>query len=44
LSEAARWPAPWPGVVGPHEVLHFADVIGSSLHVAFALHYVAAGR
>jgi len=39
--EALRWPIVWPGVVGPHEVLHLGDVIGSTMHVVFVLRFVA---
>jgi hemolysin III len=39
--EALRWPVVWPGVVGPHEVLHLGDVVGSTMHVVFVLRYVA---
>jgi hemolysin III len=39
--EALRWPAPVPGIVGPHELLHVGDVIGSSMHVLFVMRFVA---
>src|SRR5262245_52869810 len=35
--EALQRPVAWPGVVGPHEILHVGDVIGSTMHVAFVL-------
>jgi hemolysin III len=35
--EALRWPVVWPGVIGPHEILHLCDVIGSTMHVVFVL-------
>ncbi len=40
LCEALRWPVLWPGVVGPHEVLHLCDMGGSSAHVVFVLRCV----
>jgi hemolysin III len=38
--EAARGPVLWPGVVGPHEVLHLCDMVGSTTHVLFVLRFV----
>jgi hemolysin III len=40
LCEAVRWPVLWPGVIGPHEVLHLCDMGGSTAHVVFVLHCV----
>jgi hemolysin III len=31
--EALRWPVPLPGVIGPHEILHLGDMIGTSCHL-----------
>jgi len=36
-----HWPALWPGVFGPHEVLHVCDMAGSLAHYWFILKYVA---
>lgn len=45
VIEVAEWPTPWPGVVGPHEVLHVADLVGSAFHYVFLVKFVAlAGR
>jgi hemolysin III len=41
--EALQWPVAWPGVVGPHEILHVGDVIGSTMHVVFVMRFVARG-
>lgn len=41
--EALRAPVVWPGYVGPHEVLHLCDMLGSTMHLAFAMKFVAAG-
>ena len=40
--EAADPSAPvlWPGVVGPHEVLHLCDLGGTLCHVVFVTRYV----
>ncbi|MFO0928343.1 MAG: hemolysin III family protein [Gemmataceae bacterium] len=43
LMEALRWPHPWPGVVGPHELLHACDMLGSTAHVVFTLRFVLRG-
>lgn len=40
LCEALRWPIPWPGVLGPHEILHGCDMAGSTAHVVFVLRHV----
>jgi hemolysin III len=40
VCEAVRWPVVWPGVVGPHEVLHLCDMGGSTAHVVFVLRYL----
>jgi hemolysin III len=38
--EALRWPVLLPGVVGPHEVLHTGDMIGTSCHLVFVARLV----
>jgi hemolysin III len=40
VCEVTCWPAPWPGVVGPHEVLHFFDLAATATHVFFVCRYV----
>jgi hemolysin III len=35
-----RWPVPLPGVLGPHEILHLCDMLGTSCHVVFVVRYV----
>lgn len=32
LCEYLRWPEPWPGVVGPHEVFHVAVLAALAAH------------
>lgn len=41
LAYVTGWPAPWPGVVGAHEVLHLCDMAGSLSHFGFMIWYVA---
>jgi hemolysin III len=43
LCQALRWPVVWPGVIGPHEVLHLCDMGGSAAHLVFVMRYVLAG-
>jgi hemolysin III len=33
VSEVLRWPTVWAGVIGPHEVLHVTDVLGTLVHL-----------
>jgi hemolysin III len=40
LCELLQWPAPIPGVVGPHEMMHFFDMGGTAVHYAFMMWYV----
>jgi hemolysin III len=40
VCEAARWPVLWPGVIGPHEILHLCDMAGTATHVFFVVRYV----
>lgn len=43
LAEFLRWPAPWPGVVGAHEIFHLAVLAGIACHWAFITR-IAAGE
>ena len=38
--EVAKWPNPAPGVVGPHELLHVTDMLGTLTHFAFLVRFV----
>lgn len=40
LAEVAQWPVLLPGWVGPHEVLHVADIGGTLAHFVFVVKYV----
>jgi hemolysin III len=40
LCELLKWPVLVPGVVGPHEMMHFFDVGGTMVHFGFMLRYV----
>jgi channel protein (hemolysin III family) len=40
VLELARWPILVPGVIGPHELLHFCDMAGTGCHVVFIVNYV----
>jgi hemolysin III len=40
LCEVLRWPVVWPGVIGPHEILHLCDMGGSTAHLVFVLQFV----
>src|SRR5262249_11240731 len=35
-----RWPTLLPGVIGPHEILHICDMLGTSCHVIFVVRHV----
>jgi hemolysin III len=39
-AEVAQWPVLVPGYVGPHEVLHIADIVGSMIYFSFVVKYV----
>jgi hemolysin III len=41
ILNLAHWPAPWPGVVGPHEVFHLWVMGGTFAHFWFMLTVVA---
>lgn len=38
--EAMKWPTLIPGIVGPHELLHFGDVLGTAAHLTLVVKYV----
>jgi hemolysin III len=40
VIELARWPVLWPGVIRPHELLHFCDIGGTVCHFVFIAKYV----
>ena len=40
VIEVLRWPAPVPGLVGSHELLHLADIAGTLAHFTFVTRYV----
>jgi hemolysin III len=40
LCELFRWPVVVPGVVGPHEMMHFFDVGGTAVHYSFMMWFV----
>jgi hemolysin III len=42
--DALGRPVLWPGVVGPHEVLHFTDMVGSGIHLYVVGRYVVGRR
>lgn len=39
IFDFLEWPVLVPGLVGPHDVLHVFDLIGSALHLAFVIRY-----
>ena len=43
MINLARWPSPWPGVFGPHEVFHLFVMAGSLSHYLFMLRVVLPG-
>jgi hemolysin III len=43
--EVAKWPVVVPGVIGPHEILHVTDILGTLAHFGFVVRFVLpAGR
>lgn len=40
IADALKWPDLWPGIVGPHEVLHVSDMVGTAIHIQVMLWYV----
>lgn len=40
VIELAQWPILVPGVIRPHELLHFCDVAGTGCHIVFIQRYV----
>jgi hemolysin III len=37
VCEVLRWPVIWPGVIGPHEVLHVTDIGGTLVHLGLVV-------
>ena len=35
VIDFAKWPDPWPGVIGPHEIFHFWVLLGAASHWLF---------
>jgi hemolysin III len=33
VCEVLKWPVLWDGVIGPHEVLHVTDILGTLVHL-----------
>ncbi len=44
LADFFGWPVLRPGLIGPHEVFHVCDMLGTSCHVLFMLRYVVPFR
>jgi hemolysin III len=44
VCELAHWPNFWPGVVGPHEILHLCDMAGTFCHFVFIARFVVPYR
>ncbi len=40
IVEVMRWPTPVPGWVGPHELLHVADMLGTAAMFIFVVRHV----
>lgn len=40
VCEVLKWPTIVPGWVGPHEVLHVSDMLGTFIHFVFVLKFV----
>jgi hemolysin III len=40
LFDVIKWPIPWPGVLGHHEVLHLCDMAATAVHIYFLIRYV----
>lgn len=38
--EVARWPTLVPGWVGPHELLHICDMLGTFIHFGFVMRFL----
>jgi hemolysin III len=39
FCDAVKHPIIWPGVLGPHEVLHVCDVLATCCHIVFIVRY-----
>lgn len=39
-AEAAEWPTLYPGLLGPHELMHFAVSVGVFVHFGFVMRHV----
>lgn len=39
VLEFARWPTPWPGVIGPHEIFHVFVMLGAWSHWRFVYYW-----
>jgi hemolysin III len=37
MCEVFKWPTPIPGLIGPHEVLHITDLLGTLLHLSLVV-------
>lgn len=40
VADALGWPDLWPGVIGPHEVMHVCDMAGTLVYIFVMLWYV----
>lgn len=40
LCDVFKWPVLWPGVVGPHEIFHLTDIMGTLAHISIMMLYV----
>lgn len=37
MCEVFKWPVLWDGVIGPHEVLHVTDILGTLAHLSLVV-------
>lgn len=37
VCEVLKWPTPWPGVIGSHEVLHVLDIAATLVHLGLLI-------
>ncbi|WP_020472743.1 PAQR family membrane homeostasis protein TrhA [Zavarzinella formosa] len=40
VIDVLQWPVIWPGVIGPHEVFHLTDILGTLAHISIMMLYV----
>lgn len=40
VCDVLRWPVIIPGVIGPHEIFHLTDILGTLAHVSIMMLYV----